>query len=82
MALALGETNDPVLMDLGLDHVEPMPDDTHVLVAFTDPCGHGVVAALAALDRGRGFLRAAVAAAVARRRVPQLSFTLVPEGRP
>lgn len=80
IAFALGEVHDPVLLDLVLDRVEPMPDENHVLVGFQDPAGHGVVAAMAALDQARGFLRAAVAAAVQRRKVPQLSFTLVPGG--
>jgi ribosome-binding factor A len=67
-------------MDVVLDRVEPMPDDRHVLVVVQDPCGHGLVATLAALDRARGFLRAAVAEAVTRKRVPQLSFTVDPAG--
>jgi ribosome-binding factor A len=78
LSYALGESSDPILMDLALDHVEPMPDDRHVLVVVTDPCGHGLAASLAALDRARGFLRDAVATVVQRRRVPQLSFTVMP----
>lgn len=80
MSFALGDTTDPILLDLVLDRVEPMPDDRHVLVVVQDPCGHGVLATLGALDRARGFLRAAVAAVVTRRRVPQLSFTIDPTG--
>ena len=80
LSYALGDSSDPILMDLELDHVEPMDDDRHVLVVVADPCGHGLVAALAALDRARGFLRDAVAETVNRRRVPQLSFTVLPAG--
>ena len=80
LSYALGQSSDPVLMDLELDSVEPMNDDRHVLVVVMDPCGHGLVAALAALDRARGFLREAVAETVHRRRVPQLSFTVLPPG--
>ena len=80
LSYALGDSSDPILMDLELDHVEPMPDDRHVLVVVSDPCGHGLVATLAALDRARGFLREAVAELVHRRRVPQLSFTVLPPG--
>lgn len=69
-----------MLLDLVLETVEPMPDDSHLLVAFSDPSGHGVVAAIQALDQARGFLRSAVAEVVQRARVPQLSFTLVPGG--
>ncbi len=78
LSYALGESSDPILMDLALDHVEPMEGDRHVLVVVADPCGHGLAAALAALDRARGFLREAVAESVTRRRVPQLSFTVLP----
>lgn len=80
LSFALGETSDPILLDLVLDRVEPMPDDRHLLVVMGDPCGHGAVAALAALDRARGFLRTAVAEVVTRRKVPQLSFTVQPQG--
>lgn len=80
LSFALGESSDPVLMDLVLDRVEPMQGDKHVLVVMQDPCDHGLVASLAALDRARGFLREAVASSVARRRVPQLSFTVLPAG--
>src|SRR5262249_28325883 len=79
LTFALGETTDPVLLDLVLVAVAPMPDDGHLLVSLRDPCGHGLEAALAALDRARGFLRSAVADAIARRRAPQLSFTIAPE---
>ncbi len=80
LTFAFGDTTDPVLMDLHVDRVVPMPDDRHVLVVVHDPCAHGIVAALAALDRARGFLRSAVAGTVVRRRVPQLSFTVEPIG--
>lgn len=80
LAFALGETADPVLLDLVLDGVEPLHGDGHLLVRFVDPCGHGIVAALQALDRSNGFLRRAVGEVVTRRRVPQLSFTVLPGG--
>lgn len=80
LSFALGDTTDPVLLDLVLDRVEPWPDDRHVLVVVQDPCGHGVEDVLCALDQARGFLRAAVAETVTRRRVPQLSFTIEPAG--
>lgn len=78
LSYALAGASDPVLQDLVLDSVEPMQGDRHVLVAVLDPCGHGLVATLAALDRARGYLREAVAESIRRRAVPQLSFTVVP----
>ncbi len=80
LSFAFGATDDPVLMDLVLDRVEPMPDDRQMLVVVHDVGGHGLVVSLEALDRARGFLRTAVAEAVSRRRVPRLSFTIVPAG--
>jgi ribosome-binding factor A len=82
LSFAFCETTDPVLLDLVLDRVEPMPDDRHLLVVMQDPTGHGLLASLAALDRARGFLRSAVAGAIARKRAPQLSFTVEPPGAP
>jgi ribosome-binding factor A len=80
LSFALGDVTDPVLVDLVLERVVPMPDEGHLLVAFSDPHGHGVAAALGALDGARAWLRNAIATSIARRRVPQLSFTLVPPG--
>jgi ribosome-binding factor A len=80
LSFALGDSSDPILMDLVLERVEPMDGDRHVLVVVSDPCGHGLAASLEALDRARGWLRDAVAAAVVRRRVPALSFSVLPAG--
>jgi ribosome-binding factor A len=80
LSFALGETTDPILLDLVLDRVEPMPDDRHLLAVLHDPQRHGLVVAMAALDRAHGFLRAAVAEVVTRRKVPQISFTVEPAG--
>jgi len=80
LSFTLAGADDPILQDLVLDRVEPMPDDRHVLVTVQDPCGHGLVVTLAALDRARGYLREAVAEMVRRRKVPQLSFSVIPAG--
>ena len=79
LAYALGETSDPVLLDLQVAFVEPM-SGSQLLVGVIDSHGHGLVAALAALDRARGYLRTAVAEQIHRGKAPQLSFTLVPSG--
>lgn len=80
LSFALGETTDPVLLDLTLDRVEPLAGDRQLLVVLHDPHGHGIVAALAALDRAHGFLATAVARWIHRRRAPLLSFTIEPGG--
>lgn len=79
LSYALGESSDPVLLDLSVEFVESM-SGSHLLVGLVDCHGHGLVTALDALDRARGFLRASVAEQVHRSKAPQLSFTLVPPG--
>lgn len=80
LSLALGDTSDPLLLDLRVEFVKAIGGDRHLLVGFADPYRHGVVAALAALDRAQGFLRSVVAEEIHRAKAPQLSFTVVPEG--
>ncbi|MCR9245530.1 MAG: hypothetical protein NXI31_10895 [bacterium] len=82
LAFALGDTTDPVLLDLTLVRVEPMPDQRHLLVVVDSPPRHGLVATLEALDRARGFLRTAVAASIHRSKAPRLSFTVEPRFDP
>lgn len=80
MSFALGEAKDPALLDLVLLAVEPLESERELLVVVRDDGGRGLLIALAALDRARGFLRTAVADYVHRKHVPQLSFTVVPPG--
>jgi ribosome-binding factor A len=75
-----GECADDLLRDLAVESVAPAPNAGRLLVtvSLTPP----VEAALAdqvaeRLERGRGRLRAEVAAAVHRRRVPDLVFRIV-----
>lgn len=82
LTFALLETTDPILQDLVLDAVLPLHGDGHLLVRFVDPCDHGLVRCLASLDAAAGFFRRAVAEGTARRRVPNLSFTVVPPSAP
>ena len=79
LSYALGESSDPVLLDLSVEFVESMAGG-HLLVGVVDSHGHGMVVALDALDRARGFLRTLVAEQINRSKAPQLSFTLVPPG--
>lgn len=79
LAFALGETHDPVLIDLQVAWVEPMEgSDRHLLVAVVDRFDHGLPSVLTALDGARGYLRQHVGESVRRRKVPNLSFTVVP----
>jgi ribosome-binding factor A len=80
LSYALGETSDPLLLDLVLDRVEPLQGDRHLLVVVRDPAHHGLLVTLGALDRARGFLRSVVAENIHRSKAPQLSFSVAPEG--
>lgn len=77
LSYALGDSSDPVLLDLSVEFVEPISGG-HLLVSVVDSHGHGLIKALDALDRARGYLRSSVAEHIHRSKVPQLSFTLVP----
>jgi len=77
LSYALGDSSDPVLLDLSVEFVEPISGG-HLLVSVVDSHGHGLLAALDALDRARGYLRSSVAEHIHRSKAPQLSFTLVP----
>jgi hypothetical protein len=66
LSFALGDSDDPILLDLVLDRVEPLQGDRHLLVVVHDPVGHGLAVTLAALDRARGLLRTAVAESIHR----------------
>ena len=79
LSYALGESSDPVLLDLSVEFVEVMSSG-QLLVGVLDFHGHGLLATLDALDRASGFLRTSVAEQVHRSKAPRLSFTVVPPG--
>ena len=71
-----GESREPVLLDLQVLTVTPAPDSTHFLVVVTGDVEEAE--ALVALGRAASWLRTEVAAAVHRRRAPQLTFRFLP----
>lgn len=75
-----GECADDVLSDLQVMAVRPAPDASQLLVlvapASPDACFDSQLA-LARLASANGWLRAEVAAAITRRKAPQLLFQLV-----
>ncbi len=82
VSLALGECADDVLRELTVHAVEPAPDASRMLVrvgvspiAAADTPPHEV---LARLEDVSGFLRREVAAAITRKRAPELLFTFAP----
>jgi ribosome-binding factor A len=76
-AVLAWESGDNVLRCLAVDAVEPAPDSTRVLVTvyIQTPLENADVGqVLERLHRSRGKLRTAVAAAIHRKRVPELVF--------
>jgi ribosome-binding factor A len=80
--LALADRNaGDGINDLFIEEVSPAPDCGRLLVHVLIPDGRPVADAIAALHRDAPRLRAEVAAAVTRKRAPELSFApAFPEG--
>jgi ribosome-binding factor A len=76
-----GVCNDDVLRDLGVVSVQPAPDEARLLVTVAPtlpgPCDRTEVAAH--LHQALGKLRSEVAAAIHRKKVPELAFCVVTE---
>ena len=74
------EFDDEVLRDLTVSEVVPAPDASHLLVTLTlSPSAeaHGIAEVLARLEAHSVRLRAEIASAIHRRRVPQLTYRLM-----
>jgi len=80
--LALADRHsDDGLNDLFVEDVSPAPDCGHLLVHVVVPAQRPVAEALAALRQDAPRLRSEVAAAITRKRAPELSFVpAVPDG--
>ena len=63
-----------VAQDLFVEDVSPAPHCGHLLVHVAIPADRAIAEALGALQRDAGRLRTEVAAAIARKRAPELSF--------
>jgi ribosome-binding factor A len=72
--LALADQHDDDLNDLFIEDVSPAPDSGHLLVSVVIPADRHVGDVLAALRRQAPRLRSEVAAAITRKRAPELSF--------
>ena|ERR1043166_2696078 len=76
-----GGCGDDILGELGVESVEPAPDAGHLLVTVAflskeripDP-----VETLSRLHNATGWLREQVAAAISRKKVPELAFRFAP----
>jgi ribosome-binding factor A len=73
----LAEQPDDILRDLMVVEVQPAPDESRLLVTVAPGPGArlpGPLAVIQHLDESTGLIRAEVAAAITRRRAPQLEF--------
>jgi ribosome-binding factor A len=77
LALA-GECEDDFLRDVSVDSVVPAGGAGHLLVMVSVPGHLKATEILARLNDRAGRLRAIVAAAICRKRVPMLSFVAIP----
>jgi ribosome-binding factor A len=73
----LAESGDDILRDLLVESVLPAPNAGRLLVTVRSVLSVDVSQALERLERSRGRLRREVAAAINRRRTPDLIFRLV-----
>lgn len=83
LSIELASRTDAPVADLSVVRVEPAPDSSHllVLVASIEPDRTLVEReVLAELDAMAGVLREEIARAITRRRVPTLTFRLLPYG--
>jgi len=75
-----GECDDEVLRSVYVEAVEPAPDASRVLVRLIVPRGVAPAEVLNRVERFRPKLRADVAAAITRKRAPELTFVPVAAG--
>ncbi len=74
LALADHRADDDGLQDLFVEDVSPAPHCGHLLVHVAIPADRAIGEVLGALQRDAGRLRTEVAAAIVRKRAPELSF--------
>jgi ribosome-binding factor A len=74
-----GECGDAVLRDLTVESVVPAPTSARLLVTLSQapPATAPIEEVLARLHRAHGLLRSQVAAAITRRRTPDLLFRVL-----
>lgn len=71
-----GECSDELLQQVWVDSVEPAAESSRLVVTVSVPDDVNPVEALARLEGARGLLRAMIASAIHRKKVPDLSFRM------
>lgn len=77
LALALATLDDEAWLDVELVSVAPAPNASRLAITLKLPDSADPTAFEAKLERVGGYLRAELAAALERRRVPLLSFRFI-----
>jgi len=72
-----GEVDDPILAGVTVIDVRPAPDASRLAVGVALAPGDEVAVVLERLGRLRGMLRSELAAALARKRTPEIVFEVV-----
>jgi len=75
---ALAGVEDDVLLDVWVAAVEPAPDAGRLAVIVQAPRGVSLEEVRTRLERVAGYLRREVAGAISRKRVPTLTFRVLP----
>nr|WP_281333811.1 hypothetical protein [Polyangium sp. 6x1] len=78
MSEALAGIEDEVLLEVWVADVEPAPDAGRLAVIVQAPRGVSPDEVAARLEKVAGYLRAEVASAISRKRVPTLTFRVLP----
>jgi ribosome-binding factor A len=77
LSLVLWECGDDVLRELIVERVQPAPTSARLLVTLSSPRNADEELAMQHVERAAGLLRREVAAAIHRRKTPELTFRVV-----
>ena len=80
LSLVLAECGDDVLRELAVESVQPAPTSARLLVTLSAPESTDEATVLRRVERAGGLLRREVAAAINRRKTPELTFRLTKGG--
>jgi len=80
LSLVLWECGDDVLRELAVESVQPAPTSARLLVTLSAPDGTDEAIMLRHVDKAVVWMRQEVAAAINRRKTPELTFRVVLRG--
>jgi ribosome-binding factor A len=80
LSLVFSESGDNVLRELVVESVQPAPTSARLLITLSIPTCVAESIAVHCIERASGWLRNEVAAAIHRRKTPELQFRVVKRG--